>query len=137
MCYLRMVLFSLLPAALSCTDYGGYQPPKHMSAMVINAQCRWLWCSQCPQRIHSRPKPGLTRPSSEPSFLHYGGLAMILSLSATATTKQQPHGSVVLMAMGSPPTSLYATESWIGVQPPAGNSTMADTAIQYAPNFLK
>ena len=54
MCYLRMILFSLLPAALSCTDDGGYQPPKHVSATVINAQCRWLWCSRCPRSLHSR-----------------------------------------------------------------------------------
>ena len=62
MCYLRMVLFSLLPAAKSCTDDGGYQPPRHMPAMVINAQCRWLWCSlnargDSTQDLHPRTPP--------------------------------------------------------------------------------
>ena len=41
----QMVLFSLLPAAASCTGDGGHRPPKHTDAMVINAQCPWLWCS--------------------------------------------------------------------------------------------
>ena len=31
--------------ALTIDSDGGYQPPKHMSAMVINAQCRWICCS--------------------------------------------------------------------------------------------
>ena len=40
-----------------------HQPPKHMSAMVINAQCRWLWCSRCPRSLHSRP--AALRPSDD------------------------------------------------------------------------
>ena len=71
MCYLRMVLFSLLPAALSCTDDGGYQPPKHMSATVINAQCRWLWCSRCPRSLHSRPMVQFLVLQAGPRFLFF------------------------------------------------------------------
>ena len=52
MCYLWMVLFSLLPAAPSCT--GCHRPPKHMPAMAIHAQFRRPWCPQCPRRLFPR-----------------------------------------------------------------------------------
>ena len=54
-------IYSLLPAALSCTDDGGYQPPKHMSAMVINVGGSARGLHNTPEA--ARPEPAPSRRS--------------------------------------------------------------------------